>query len=630
MRPGRLRFVRVSRLLTRLRPGREVRTHKSRPRKSAYSAKSAVKNPLRVFLRSLWFKPSGFLRDACRKSPAKKSAVPNSVSPLSALRSAPSALRILPRAERPKRGALAIASPCPVIDGVMQPSTPPSLPPSLPLPPPLRDWSVDIQQNGREGSLTYRDPAGSLTCSWEFGGGSTVAILAIGTETEWQTRHAWAVGRRAEIVQRIADDVVRQKVPGGRATIDLAGGWIFLSAAVPHQQPGANVSPFPPRRRRIISKSTIMLILSVIILGAALLAYGAKSLFSIKVAHGSPFEDSVRAGDSVVTMMHTLEAYVPSLHRDPGADRYRLSLFVQPMDPEKRGRLIPIARELPGNSFHLSRILGYDGTWVWLRAHDIVGVNLRTGKVIGTTQLERLNAALGERWDDGRRYTFVNRLRLISGDYQRVFEFDPETLRATTIAADRRNTSATLDPKLSEFLASGVRPTPTTWIGAHSVSEASGNYRVGSSLFAFNRADDAKQLRRLHNGELGPEQDRGTRQILSLTPVADTEYLNAAFIRSAANADPLRLAQPDGFLMIYTSVPGLKGTLKVARVDAAGKIAWDVDTTLDRFQLRQILPDAKTIVFVGTRLPIPDKVSEPLLVFVDTQTGKVSTVSLWQ
>jgi hypothetical protein len=80
----------------------------------------------------------------------------------------------------------------------------------------------------------------------------------------------------------------------------------------------------------------------------------------------------------------------------------------------------------------------------------------------------------------------------------------------------------------------------------------------------------------------------------------------------------------------YSSDTNTQALLKIARVDTNGAVVWDAETGLDRFQLRQILPDARCIAFVGTRLPIPNKVSEPLLVRIDTATGKVITTSLWQ
>ena len=65
-------------------------------------------------------------------------------------------------------------------------------------------------------------------------------------------------------------------------------------------------------------------------------------------------------------------------------------------------------------------------------------------------------------------------------------------------------------------------------------------------------------------------------------------------------------------------------------MDTAGKILWKTDTGIERYKLEQILPDARFTALIGTRPPVPDKVSEPILVVVDHQSGTASTVSLWQ
>ena len=137
-------------------------------------------------------------------------------------------------------------------------------------------------------------------------------------------------------------------------------------------------------------------------------------------------------------------------------------------------------------------------------------------------------------------------------------------------------------------------------------------------------------MRQLYKGTLGPTIQRSAYELLSITAVPGDGFLNAAFVCADTDAEPIRLSGPESFLMVYTSEPGLKGTLVVARVDLAGQLVWKIDTGLHRFLLKQILPDTRFPAFVGTRLPIPDKVSEPLLVVIDAQTGKAVTNSLWK
>jgi hypothetical protein len=120
------------------------------------------------------------------------------------------------------------------------------------------------------------------------------------------------------------------------------------------------------------------------------------------------------------------------------------------------------------------------------------------------------------------------------------------------------------------------------------------------------------------------------RALVRVAP-GESEYLDAAFLRASNTSPPIRLDDPPGALMLYTSMPGPQGTAVVARVDDTGrKVLWSVDTGISRFGLQQILPGAKTTAFVGTRPAVPDKVSEPLLAIVEHQSGKLATHSLWQ
>jgi hypothetical protein len=89
-------------------------------------------------------------------------------------------------------------------------------------------WSVEIVQSGRSGSVNYHEPSGCISFYWEFGGGDTVAIIWIEDLAVWSSRHPWAVGRRREILERVAYKVVRQKAPTCRADIDDGNGCIYI------------------------------------------------------------------------------------------------------------------------------------------------------------------------------------------------------------------------------------------------------------------------------------------------------------------------------------------------------------------------------------------------------------------
>ncbi len=371
-------------------------------------------------------------------------------------------------------------------------------------------------------------------------------------------------------------------------------------------------------------------ILAALLLVAAASATSCKSILSIKSPTGTPLGLSARTPNHIATLIQTLEPYVPSLNRNAGGDRYRLTLLLSPLEGRSPVRLVPIAKGLSGHDFSLVKLLGCDGKTVWFQFNGIGGVDLKSGRIIGSSHLLRANPALGERWDDSRRIDFDQRLRLTTPDRKQLFEVTPDTLQAIPAQPSKDRAKLPFDARVDDFLASGVRPTPTDWLGLHSPKDAALHYKPNSHLSRFNSADDAKELRRFYHAQLGPELDRGNRQILLIESRSSDEYLNAAFVRAASQGDPLRLSAPDSFLMIYTANPSLGATTMLARVDDAGKLLWKVDTGIDRFKLSQILPDASLIAFIGTRSPAPDKLAEPILVVVDVQSGTASTGSLWK
>ena len=80
----------------------------------------------------------------------------------------------------------------------------------------------------------------------------------------------------------------------------------------------------------------------------------------------------------------------------------------------------------------------------------------------------------------------------------------------------------------------------------------------------------------------------------------------------------------------HVALVGVGATAIVARVGPDMRLAWKADTGIDRFKLRQILPDARTPAFIGTRPAVPDKVPEPILVVVDAHSGRAVTTTLWR
>jgi hypothetical protein len=361
---------------------------------------------------------------------------------------------------------------------------------------------------------------------------------------------------------------------------------------------------------------------------AAAAAVGMQSLFTVKSGSGVPMGPSVRTPQHVATLISKLEPYVPSLHHRPENDRYTISLLLVPVDGRSGEQLIPIAKGKRAGELTLARLLGGDGRTVWFNVAGLGGVDVASRRLIGPAELRRANAGLDEPWDDYRRADFDQRLRVTSPDRQRVHAIDPATLRAEPVAPAKPKLPFT--PDVQDFLSVGAHPAPHQWLALLSPQQAAREFRPGQRLSPAISAESAKVMRRLHRAELGPVMDRGMRTIQSLMPLSADEYFNAAFVRSANAGEPIRVASPDSLLMAYNASASLGATVVVARVDSAGKLLWRVDTGIERFKLSQILPGSPWVAFIGTRPPVPGKLSEPLLVRVNSETGAMVSTSLWK
>jgi len=77
------------------------------------------------------------------------------------------------------------------------------------------NWSVEIETRGRDGYVYYAEGLDRTRFYWEFGGTPRIVAIISGIEPDsWDNSLPWAKGRRAEIMRRIAEDVIRQKAPG--------------------------------------------------------------------------------------------------------------------------------------------------------------------------------------------------------------------------------------------------------------------------------------------------------------------------------------------------------------------------------------------------------------------------------
>ncbi len=373
------------------------------------------------------------------------------------------------------------------------------------------------------------------------------------------------------------------------------------------------------------AKFKLAVIFGLVVLAVFVAAGLAFKVFSVK-SYGYPLGASVRTRDYVATLIKTTEPYAASLHRDPTKDRHRLDLLLHPLDGGAPRRLIRIAGGLqlsPAN-FKIG-VLGAEGDLVWIVAHELVAFDLKADKLITEKDLLRINPELGDLLQVGH-VEFDGRLRVSSRDNLRAVEFDPVTLKAQPAGKPTRTNPFATSDKPETFLCAGVLVSPPNWFGVRSTSEVERDFKPGATVSGDYPVDTAKQVRRLHQVRVDASTPRP--RVVSSAQLSSEEFLDAALIRRARAGEPLRLSEPDGFLMAYRSKSGLEGTWIVARVNLSGQIKWKADTGIA--DLDQILPGQPTTALVGRKSKIPGKVQEPVLAIIPNDSGAVTTHALVQ
>jgi hypothetical protein len=450
-----------------------------------------------------------------------------------------------------------------------------------------KDRKLTVSATGRSGTATYSDPDGELSCYWELGGNDVVTIVQAGSQDHWRSHYPWAYRRRSEILSFIAAEACRQMAPQARTEINERSGEILL------RQDPATVRPVVvPQNAWYYRLRDLKMKLALWVLAGALVFValaGVKAMFfEIDPSPGTPQGLSVRTDTHIATLMQTLEAYTPSLHRDPGKDRFTVSVYVVPIAGDAP-KLVELASGLRPSEFALAKVLGSDGQRLWVDVSGVMTVDLRS------------------------------------------YDVEPE---GGPVPRDLQGGATTPFPARPEaFLGAGFLSGDSEWTGLHSADELAGEYALQKFVRRLESAEtegNKRQPRQLYRAAVEPDSTGKYYQLLSMEAVGTAEYINAAFLRLSEQSEPLRLSNPDSVLMLFTSDGGLKGTAVMARIDLAGAEVWRTDTGIDRFKLSQILPGSDVTALVGTRPSEEGKVPEPLLVLVDHATGEAVTHSLWQ
>lgn len=326
-------------------------------------------------------------------------------------------------------------------------------------------------------------------------------------------------------------------------------------------------------------------VVAVVALGVGLVWWLARTMLSIQPGPGTPIGPVVRTDHHVATWIQTLEPYLPSLHRDAGQDRYALAVCLIPLDGGPTA-LVPVHRQLTPSQLAMARILGSDGQSLWVDGPTTDAIDLRTG-----------------------------RLRREPGPVPRNLVGTPTSV---------------LLPDPRECLAAGYLLDDQQWLGLLSEAEVARSYGPRQFVRRVVPAEPTRGPRRFHRAAVERDDSGQYFRVAGIRAIGEREHCNAAFLRPSASAEPFRLREPSGAILLAAAGPELAATLVVARTTDDGEVVWQRDTGIDRFALQQILPGDRATVFVGTRPREPGRVPEPLVVIVEHQHGGITTHSLWR
>lgn len=88
-------------------------------------------------------------------------------------------------------------------------------------PPGLEGARVAYVNEGRSGRVVFSQGLKTFDMYFEFGGGDTLAIIDVPSETEWGAKTGIPVAMRAAILEFVGQSVVRDQTSGGRGRFEV-------------------------------------------------------------------------------------------------------------------------------------------------------------------------------------------------------------------------------------------------------------------------------------------------------------------------------------------------------------------------------------------------------------------------
>ena len=180
--------------------------------------------------------------------------------------------------------------------------------------------------------------------------------------------------------------------------------------------------------------------------------------------------------------------------------------------------------------------------------------------------------------------------------------------------------------RIENSLCSGGLISPDEWIAVATANDAKSDFKPGFSLPRDFSAGEKDHVRQLYRGKVNTSETRP--RIESSECFSATEYRAATFLRATPGGAILQAKNPGSLFLLHRTGKELFAPFTLTRMGADGKAIWDTATSLGRLQ--QVLPGMDNIALIGERPPMSNKVSEPVLVFVNIATGATNAVSLWR
>jgi hypothetical protein len=69
----------------------------------------------------------------------------------------------------------------------------------------LKEYNVEVRTMGRGGTVEYSEGSHSVTFDWEGAARPAKVVITGVPPQDWDTKLPWAVGRRAEVMTRVAE-----------------------------------------------------------------------------------------------------------------------------------------------------------------------------------------------------------------------------------------------------------------------------------------------------------------------------------------------------------------------------------------------------------------------------------------